>query len=350
MTGIAVKETNLSLRERWDAYRADNKRARIYDAADALGVSEAALLATECGTVATRLDAPWGDVLKALEAAGEVMALTRNHWAVIETTGRYAPVSINGPMGLVHSARIDLRLFLRTWQLGFAVEHPDHPKYPYSLQFFDGSGRALHKVYLPEVSSDAFQAIRSRFRSNDQGTDQPVDPPTLPPECTPDSDVDAEGLIQAWGALEDTHDFFGMLKQFAVGRTQAFRIAEGRFTRRLPVTVHRTILEEAAASELPIMVFVGNSGCIEIRSGIISQPIEARGWYNILDSDFNLHLNEKGIHETWLVRKPTRDGIVTSVELYNRQGQELVQLFGERKPGIPELEAWRALVENLPVL
>ena len=47
------------------------------------------------------------------------------------------------------------------------------------------------------------------------------------------------------------------------------------------------------------------------------------------------------------MRKPTADGIVTSVELLDPAGKVIVQFFGARKPGIPENEQWRALAEGL---
>lgn len=348
MTSVHTPAQTETLRERWDAYREENKRARIYDAAQALETSEAQLLATDCGTVATRLEADWGALLKSLEGAGEVMALTRNHWAVIEKKGHYKPVSVNGPVGLVLDQGIDLRIFLMNWKLGFAVEHPDHPEYPCSLQFFDAAGRAVHKIYFPVTGAETFAATVEQFRAANQDTAQPVSAPAAAPAVKPDSEIDVGGLLEAWRDLRDTHDFFGMLKQFGVARTQACRVAEGRFTRRLPAHSHRAAFEKAASAEIPIMVFAGNHGCIEIHTGAIRKLVEARGWYNIMDPGFNLHLREEGIHETWLVRKPTCDGIVTSVEVFDRDGKEIIQIFGKRKPGIPELESWRAIAEALP--
>lgn len=350
MSTFQTLQDPTALRERWDAYREENKRARIYDAAEALGVSEAELVATDCGGAATRLDADWGELLKSLADAGEVMALTRNHWAVIEKKGKYDPVSVNGHVALVLDAGIDLRIFLHNWKFGFAVHHPEHPEYQHSLQFFDGAGRAVHKIYFPPAGADAFWALVDRSRSEDQGTAQPLAPAASAPSVKPDTEIDVEGLLQAWGTLKDTHDFFGMLKQFGVARTQACRLAEGRFTRRLPLAAHRTAFEKTASAEVPIMVFAGNPGCIEIHTGTIRKLVEARGWYNIMDPGFNLHLREEGIHETWLVRKPTTDGIVTSVEVFDRDGKEIIQIFGKRKPGIPELESWRAIAEALPPL
>ena len=71
-------------------------------------------------------------------------------------------------------------------------------------------------------------------------------------------------------------------------------------------------------------------------------------WFNILDPTFNLHLREDSIHHAWIVRKPTRDGIVTSLELYDGDGFCFVQLFGERKPGKPERDEWLSIVARLP--
>ncbi|MFM2045214.1 MAG: hypothetical protein RLY86_3790, partial [Pseudomonadota bacterium] len=48
-----------------------------------------------------------------------------------------------------------------------------------------------------------------------------------------------------------------------------------------------------------------------------------------------------------IVRKPTRDGIVTSLELFDRHNTPFLQMFGERKPGKPELDSWRDLIADL---
>ena len=71
-------------------------------------------------------------------------------------------------------------------------------------------------------------------------------------------------------------------------------------------------------------------------------------WVNVLDPGFSLHLREDRVAQTWLVRKPTADGIVTSVELFDAQGETIAMFFGERKPGTPEIAPWRELLAALP--
>jgi putative hemin transport protein len=96
------------------------------------------------------------------------------------------------------------------------------------------------------------------------------------------------------------------------------------------------------------MCFVGNPGCIQIHTGPVKTLKVMGPWFNILDPSFNLHLREDAIHQAWVVRKPTRDGIVTSLELFDKDGFCFVQFFGERKPGKSEREDWREMVAALP--
>ncbi|HEU5291556.1 MAG TPA: ChuX/HutX family heme-like substrate-binding protein, partial [Cyclobacteriaceae bacterium] len=66
--------------------------------------------------------------------------------------------------------------------------------------------------------------------------------------------------------------------------------------------------------------------------------------------DFNMHLKGNDIHTVWVVKKPTTDGIVTGIEVFDNKKNMIVQFFGLRKPGIPELNRWRELVDSLPKL
>jgi putative hemin transport protein len=54
------------------------------------------------------------------------------------------------------------------------------------------------------------------------------------------------------------------------------------------------------------------------------------------------------IRELWAVRKPTKDGHVTSIEAYGTDNQMIIQFFGQRHEGETERDDWRFLAENLP--
>lgn len=132
--------TGGALRQEAERYHRDNPGIRARDLATALGVSEAELVASRGGDGVTRLDGDWGDMLRALNALGEVMALTRNEHCVHEKHGLYDEVSIGPGHGLVLNHDIDLRLFLSHWHFGFAVSEEVKSGLRHSLQFFDIGG------------------------------------------------------------------------------------------------------------------------------------------------------------------------------------------------------------------
>jgi putative hemin transport protein len=335
------------LRARWNDYRAQHRRAFRYDAARAFGVSEAELLAVECGNGVTRLEGDWRELLRGFEGLGRIMALTRNRWAVHEKKGHYAPVSFTSHTGLVLGEDIDLRLFMQNWARGFAVFNPESKGHERSFQFFDAAGNSIHKVFVENEGAEVFDGLVERFRAADQERGERVDAEAPPAEELPDDEIDAQGLQEAWGGLQDTHDFFPLLKRFKVKRTQAFRLAGRRFAVPLDPAAYTQTLTRAAEHDVPIMIFVGNQGCIQIHSGTVSRPVEVEGWLNTFQDGFNLHLLKEGVAETWLTRKPTTDGIVTGIELFDAEGREIAFLFGKRKPGRPELESWRKLCAGI---
>ena len=95
------------------------------------------------------------------------------------------------------------------------------------------------------------------------------------------------------------------------------------------------------------MVFVGNHGCLQIHRGPVCR-IEAVGpWLNVLDPRFNLHLRADRIAGAWVVRKPSVNGEIHALELYDATGEIACQIFGHRAAGGTERPDWRALVTGL---
>ncbi|QSQ19928.1 hemin-degrading factor [Pyxidicoccus parkwayensis] len=343
----AVSEPAL-LRQRWQALRQSQPRTRTRDAAEQLRVSEAQLLATGVGEDAVRLDLRFDVLLPRLESLGRVMSLTRNEHAVHEKRGTWRNVELHGLRGLVLDEDIDLRLFLSRWRFGFALRERMAEGLRRSLQFFDASGTAVHKVYVEDAGgAAAFDALVEELTHVDQEQVLPVERATPPGAPRPDSEVDVDGLRAGWRALKDTHDFFPLLMRLGVARTQALRLVGDELATPVSTESLAWVLERVSASGLPIMVFVGNPGCIQIHTGPVRTVKPMGPWLNVLDPGFNLHVRADHIHAAWVVRKPTRDGEVTSLELFDAAGENIALVFGKRKPGLPELPAWQTLMHEL---
>lgn len=335
------------LKERWTAMTgAEGVSLRQRDAAWKLGVSEAELVACRCGDGVQRLRGPWGSLLQDLHRLGTVMALTRNDSVVHEKVGCYGNVTVYQNTAIVLNEDIDLRIFLGHWHHGYAVTEETPAGTRRSLQFYDVDGTAVHKVY-PREDNGALDAFVKDHLHADQTPGQPVLPPTRRAPDRPDAEIDGESLRSRWQMLQDVHDFHGMLQEAGAGRQQAFRLVGPDLA--LPVKPHgfRTVLENASAAGIPIMVFAGSPGVIQIHTGPVKKLKETGPWYNVLDPGFSLHLRQDHVASAWVVRKPTREGVVTSLELFDGDGRDIVLMFGKRKPGEVERDDWRGLVNAL---
>lgn len=345
------------IRQQFAEARAQGLRAR--DAAERIGLSEGAVMAAHAGLHerplrAVPLQSHWLDILRSLQDCGPLMALTRNESTVHEKTGVYQKLSADGPVGLALGEEIDLRLFFNQWHAGFVVvDVQANGTEQASLQFYDAHGTAVHKVYpRAQTALVAWEQVLNRWVDPDREVVFQSGRALKAVAAPADTALGcAAEFGQAWSEMTDTHQFFGLLRRFGLERQQAFGLVEGRFTRRVGNDAVRQMLLAASLDGTPIMVFVGSPGCIQIHTGPVQrvEPMDVHGktWLNVLDPGFNLHLREDLIASAWVVEKPGDHGTVTSLEVFDADGELMVMFFGARKPGKPELASWRALLAPL---
>jgi len=338
--------------------RAENPKSRIRDLAEQLGVSEAHLVAaTVDGKTVVRLTCDIDRLFPALGTLGPVMALTRNEHCVHEKDGEYLDYHPGPHAAMVLGPDIDLRLFPRHWVHAFALSEGDKR----SIQIFDAAGDAVHKVHLrPASNVAAFEALVAALRAEDQ-SDGIETQPRAPVEAAKSNPEKRDILLKEWDALTDTHQFLRLTSKLKMNRLGAYRIAGAPYAVALKPEAVDAALRGAAEGGIPVMIFVGNMGCIQIHGGKVHRIEQMGPWLNVLDPGFNLHLRSDKIAEVWLVRKPTKHGLAVSIEFFDKDGMVIAQIFGQRAPGnersepapednsgpLPGTEAWVALTEAL---
>ena len=329
-------------------------KLRFVDVANKIGVSEAELLAAHIGeTDVVQLDnSQIADILKSFKKLNHVMALTRNKSVVNELKGAYEKLYVsehgNSKMAMaINPKGIDLRIFLDKWRFAFA-QKTDKLN---SVQFFDHHGRAVHKVYTtPKSDLNAFDDIVARFTLAEQSSSIEVQPYQAPENVElADDEIEVADFQQAWADLQDVHHFPGMLKKFNVSRTQALRLAGSQWVTPVSSQCLPAILENARDHKVELMAFVGNDGMIQIFSGQVNKLKQMGEWYNVLDSDFNLHAKLDEFDSAYIVRKPTDKGtvVVSSVEFFNKQGETILTLFGYRQEGNASAADWDNLLTKI---
>lgn len=328
---------------------ADNPKARARDLAEAHGLAEAELVAARVGHGVTVIDAAPERLIPLIEGLGDVMALTRNAHCVHERKGRYQNFHPGAHAHVVLDPEIDLRIFPKHWVHGFALaEAGADGVVKRSLQVFDAAGDAVHKVHLLEASDVvAFDTLVADLRQAEQA-DQIDLGPRAPTEGARIVAERVGELRDRWDRMTDTHQFLPLTKAMQMNRLGAYRALGAPHAQLLAADAVTKTLELAAAQQVPVMIFVGNMGCIQIHGGPVEKIVPMGPWINVMDPRFNLHLRADRIAEVWAVTKPTETGPAISVEAFDAEGGLILQIFGYRKD--TPAEPWNALVAGLPRL
>lgn len=339
---VMGSETILSLREK-------NKDLRDREFVKLIGISEAELvaaLATVGKAQPLNVDVPL--LLKNAHKLGEIMALTRNEYAVSEKKGHFQNVfpGVDVSMTL---GQIDLRILQNNWKFSFTRNIVIHEHELKSIQFFDAYGEAVFKLYTEKTTNlDEWDKLVALLAQNAPNGPIDVLPPSAPDNET-SHNADIEEFRNRWRQMTDVHQLHDILKELKIGRLDAVKFVGNEFANEVRKDSVEQILNRAVEKQVPIMCFVGNNSCIQIFTGKIQNLKMVDGWFNILDEKFHLHLLTSGIDRIWHVRKPTSDGYVSSLEVFDNRGEMIIQFFGKRNAGEQELEEWRALLTELPL-
>jgi len=330
-----------------------------------LGLSEAHLIAADVGKNVIRLQdgrETGSAILLRLHELGRIRASAHNDDVFLGVTGTTRPPR-EIPATEEREARqfpgyfgppIDLRPSYANWQFTFAqITFSREGQIRRHLQFFDGQGRAVQRITIdtPEGIA-AFEKIVEEFRNKTQSPELALLPEEPADPVRPDAEVDVPSLIAAWDAITDVHQFgTAVLAKHDVTRLQALRLAGPERAQKLASPDALTALLKAAAKEdIEIMAFVSNSANTQIFTGKINAPTKsASGWVRVDDAHgLTLMIREAGIDQIWLVKKPSSIGTLSTVEVYNAQGEVIVQFYSKREPRKPESDTWRELLAKLP--
>jgi putative hemin transport protein len=300
----------------WRALRDREAPDSLAAAARRLEVAEGDLVAALCGQGVVRLDPPFGDLVRALGRLGPVRAVTRNAHASIETAGVYPPPDA-GSSG--YRGQIGVRLFLEQWRLGFAVDAALAPGDGPMLAFYDVRGDAVHETRL-DAGSDhgAFTRLVDLFASFDQtpGTTSIVASPQM---AAPNGDL---------------------------GRS----LRQAAHSRPVATTALATVLEGARRDVVPVSLAVRSRGVVQRYSGCLDEVEQAAGAIHARAPGMRMQVAGRGVAETWVVRTPSLDGPVSSLEVLDATASVVCSLSATRRPGEPESRAWFVLLDELRTL
>lgn len=337
----------------WQQYLAKKEAAQEHyfprEGAAALGVSEGELMADAPDTV--YLGNAIRDIVLQLHTLGLVESIVSNDVAVHEKQGIYENVSLAPTSGLaLNIGKLDLRFFPSHWHSVLAVTMPFGDKISHSIQFYDEFGTAIEKVFIRDNNKlPEWNALLDAFRTEGKPSFKQAAPSPIvvPQPLSPEREA---AFRERWMELKDVHYFGGLLETFSIDRQAAYRHAPEGYTRKLDNSVWEKVLSKVRDNGMEIMIFIGNRGLVQIQTGKIHNIVRSHGYLNIFDSKtegFSMHLKDSDIVETWVVRRPIRDGFVTCIDGFDARRNTVIQLFGRRQEGETELSTWHTITDEL---
>lgn len=332
--------------EIWLQLKQEHPKLYARDIAKLMQISEAELTQSRVGQDAKRLKSEAKDLLKALGAVGETKCICRNEYAVHEQVGRFENQYLDGHAGLILNPRaLDLRLFFSQWVHAFYIREANARGERQSIQFFDSYGDAVLKIYTTDNTDfAAWDQVVAQFVQEENPALE-VALAEIPVATAPT--VDSAIVEAEWRAMTDVHEFFMLLKRHQLTRQHAFRLVSDDLACKVDNSALTQLLSLAKQDQNEIMIFVSNRGCVQIFTGEVRKLMPMENWINIFNPGFTLHLMSDTIAESWVTRKYTKDGYVTSLELFAADGTQIAQLYGQRTEGEPEQQQWRTQIDAL---
>ena len=352
---LSLTQKNTTL---WQDYQDKKSQTPMLfptEGAAALGVSEFELMLAS--PYSQYMGGQCKAVLQQFENFGQLESIVRNDLAVHEKTAPYNNLKLGDKMGLaLNVGGLDLRFFMWRWQHMLAVTDLSRADKPsYSIQFYDEQGSAIDKVYLRGLTTeniarwqDMIQAQVNAITTNELTLTAPT--PLREWQYKALTAEKGAELQQGWRDMNDVHQFHGLLQKLDIDRASSYRQAPEQMTQQLNIEAVSAIFEQARDAQCPIMIFVGNSGMVQIQTGTVQTLKRMGDWLNILDKDhnsFTLHLKDQSLAQVWCVKRPTKDGIVTCIEGFDHHGTSIFSIFGQRIEGTPELEVWQKIVTKI---
>jgi putative heme iron utilization protein len=163
----------METRERIQAAIRENPNQMTMLLARQLGVPEVEIVRAFPDERAVELDPErWEELIRCLEAFGNVRVIVSNGGATLEANGQFGNFSTTGEFFDVQTKSLDMHIRWREIGAVFAVEKPGHldGKKTLSFQFFDRVGHAAFKAFLsfggriPSEKAERFTRVRDAFR------------------------------------------------------------------------------------------------------------------------------------------------------------------------------------------
>lgn len=362
LINIPIMPKHHALWQSYQSMQANTSMLFPTEAAKDLSVSELELLLSSPNSI--YLGGNCAKMLMQLHQLAEVENIVRNEFAVHEKQAHFINLTLGEHMGMslgqtdAGKTSFDLRLFMTHYKHILAIANPNgKPKQnrpSFCLAFFDEYGQAVNKVFLKDFTDNAianWYALIEPFTHHGIQNIQINQAPTqLAWQYHALNANDLHQFHQQWQAMTDIHQFHKILSDFKLDRASSYQQAPIGCSQKVCNTVIESLFKTLKNEVVPVMIFVGNTGAIQIHANTLCHIQRMGNWLNVLDkkhSQFTLHLNDHALAQVWWIKRPNHKGYTTAFEAFDAKGNSILTLFGVRTKDNKQDERWQSIAKRL---
>lgn len=154
-------------------------------------------------------------------------------------------------------------------------------------------------------------------------------------------------IRQAWAGLRYAEHADGLLRAHGWRRVDALAALAPQYAEPIdPAEVYR-LLDIARQDCIPLLASLSLPGELLLQAGVIDRLGMAGNSIILRLGQAWLQIQERHIASAWIVRTPTRGGVVCSVELFDLAGLPMLTLNAARQAGCRESCEWRLRLAGL---
>jgi len=279
---------------------------------------------------------------KIKKISNTVETKTFNNGASLSVTGKYKNSYSNGHL-ILNPKGIDLRFIPgKIESVDIKVTKNADSNYRHNITFNNGE-RTVQKT---SFSSD-------KMIQNNDVKNYPIyqQPGKL-------MDIDTtKSVEELWRSLTDVHHFYPMLEQKGISKIDALRSVSEDLAFQVKKESVAELLNFISSQNEKFMIFVGNDSAIQIYTGKIDKIIQPGKYANLnkLIIHGTTEENEKAvckispdsISQVWVVNKFSEGQTVTSLEVFDKDDDHIIQFYGWRKRGGEQTNNWQTIMNKL---
>ena len=291
---MADKKAKLELlKKKWISFQSDNKKIRIRDAANQLGVSEAELLSTEiCQNTFFLSINNYNTFFQDILSLDKIMFLIRSNSVVHEKIVRTKDIKlINNYLFYNESNNSNLLKFdIKLFKYAF-FQSKKHRKIDLkSFQIFNFKGDAILKIYLKGDDKIKFNEIGLKYK------------------CNYNYELQSKSVVKSNNNNPKKHIDLYFKDIVEKSKKREYFLKENPL---------RRILASTSKSKELIQIYAIGLGTIQYHEDIVDKIIDYGPWINVIDEDFNLHVLEKKLTQFILTEYKNKSQLYYAIDFYD---------------------------------